>query len=398
MGFKYAQSAFSANNLLIGIILGCALMANGQAPVKTNLKKILVVDKANSANSHFESRRDLNAALKELGLAKGFEVAIIAQNDPASKVISEFSTAKLATYQVVLFSNNDGIHTHLDATSKANLEAYVKNGGGLIPIHAASALIENWPWLTNVLVESFFGPHGDNMPTANMSHDVEGIKDGTETKGIFKGLTAPLAFLDEYYSFRASPRGKPNVTILLTIAENSFSQPVKGPMGSDHPVVWAKTEGKGRVVHFSVGHSWSTNNVYNAKGAYLKNLLYGNLRYAAGDFVGCTDNTFQEYNPDATKSDPAACLKKLTTSVFHLGGQGSQSMIFREMGKQLVQVELRGTGAHSVTILDVSGKVIQARSGIGPASYSLTIPSMSGIYNVVAKSGKEATLRRVTVL
>ncbi len=384
--------------LPLGMALCGAFVAYGQATVKTNLKKILVVDKANSASGHMESRRDLNAALKELGLAKGFEVVIIAQNDPASMVTSEFSAARLATYQVVLFSNNDGIHTHLDATSKANLEGYVKNGGGLIPIHAASAFIENWPWLTSVLVESFFGPHGDNMPTANMSHDPEGIKDGTETKGIFKGLTAPLAFLDEYYSFRASPRGKQNVTILLTIAENSYSQPVKGPMGNDHPVVWAKTEGKGRVVHFSVGHSWSTNNVFTAKGSYLKNFLYNNLRYASGDFTGCVDNTYQEYNPDATKNDPAACIHKLSSSIFRPDGKDSQPMIFREEGKQLVRVDLRGLGAHSVMVLDVAGRVIDTKAGIGATRYLLPVPSRSGIYTVVAKSGGETTLHRVTVL
>ena len=398
MAVRNAQCRIGAVLLSIGALLSGASGAFGQAPLKTNLKKILVLDKSkHGANGHKESRVDLNKALAELGTANGFTVKTIGQNAAASEISSEFSVANLSTYQVVIFSNNDGVHEQLDATSKANLEAYVKNGGGLLPIHAASAGIANWAWITSMLVESFFGPHGNDGPTANMTHDAEGNKDATETKGIYKGLTAPLAFLDEYYSFRTSPRGKPGVTILLTIAENSFTKPVQGPMGNDHPVVWAKTEGKGRVVHFSVGHSWSTNNAYTAKNSYLKNFLYGNLRYAAGDFIGCMDNKFQEYSADVTKSDATACITP-SVSILRPDGSDMVPLISKEAGKQFVNVTLPGTGSHSVTILDVSGRAVQLRTGVGASTYSLAVPSRSGIYMVVAKSGGKTTRHRVTVL
>lgn len=38
------------------------------------------------------------------------------------------------------------------------------------------------------------------------------------------------------------------MAILVTVDEKSFTQPVNGPMGADHPVIWAKQEGQGRVV------------------------------------------------------------------------------------------------------------------------------------------------------
>jgi type 1 glutamine amidotransferase len=384
---------------LLAVVGGVSEVTGAQSELKTNLKKVLVLDKSQGgANGHLESRRDLNAALNSLATEKGFTVTIIGQNDPASKIATEFSTASLATYQAVIFSNNDGVHAQLNATEKANFEAYVKNGGGFIPVHAASAFISNWSWITNVLVESFYGPHGSNQPTANVIHDVDGDKDGTETKGIYKGLTAPLAFLDEYYSFRATPRGKPGVTVLLRVDESSFSKPVQGPMGNDHPVVWAKTEGQGRVVHLSMGHSWSTNNVYTAKNNYLKNFLYGTLRYVAGDFVGCTDNKYKEYNPDATKSDQAACKELLTPTIVRPDGKDAAPLISREDGKKLVRVDLRGAGAHTVSIMDVSGRVVELKRGTGPSSYSLAIPSRSGIYTVVAKVGDKVTRHRVTVL
>lgn len=400
MGIKNTQhgGAKAAFLCMAALVFG-ATGAKAQAPLVTNLKKILVLDKSQGgANGHLESRRDLNAALKKLGTEKGFTVTTIGQNDAASKIASEFSATSLATYQAVLFSNNDGVDAQLDATSKANLEAFVKAGGGFIPIHAASAFISNWPWLTGVLVRSFYGPHGNNQPKANVLHDAEGNKDGTETKGIFKGLTAPTAFLDEYYSFTSTPRGTAGVTVLLTVDEKTFSATVNGAMGADHPVVWSKTDGKGRVVHLSMGHSWSTNNVFTAQTSYLEKYLYGTLRYVAGDFVGCTDNKYTEYNADATKSDVAACKTLGTTSIVRPDGSDMQPLVSREAGRQLVNVSIRTAGANSVTILDVSGKVVQSRSGVGPVSYSLPIPAKSGIYTVVAKSGGKMTHSRVTVL
>jgi type 1 glutamine amidotransferase len=396
---KSSQWTGRAAILSLAVVAGGAAHALTQAPAKTNLKKILVLDKSQGgANGHRESRRDLNAALRELAEEKGFAVTIIGQDDPASKIATEFSAASLATYQAVLFSNNDGVHAQLNSTEKTNLEAYVKNGGGFIPIHAASAFISNWPWITNVLVESFYNPHGDNMPTANVAHDGEGTKVGTETQGIFKGLTAPLAFLDEYYSFRASPRGRPGVTILLTVDEQSFSKPVRGPMGSDHPVVWAKTDGKGRVVHMSMGHSWATNNVYTAKNGYLKKFLYGTLRYVAGDFTGCTDNEFVEYNPDATRSEPDACVTRKGVSIGASGSGEARTLVYRRDGTSDIRIRFQAPGAHAVTLLDVAGRVVDRRSGAGPSEYSLPTPSRGGIYTVVARIDGAETRHRVTVL
>lgn len=385
--------------MFAGAQWGLAAFSFAAPPAVTHLKKILVLDKSqNGANSHLESRRDLNAALKGLAADKGFSLTFIGQNDGASIIASEFSAEKLATYQAVLFSNNEGIDSQLDSVSKANVETYVENGGGLIPVHAGQDFIAKWPWLTRSLVQSFYGPHGMNQPKADLDHDSAGIKGGTETQGIFRGLTAPTAFIDEYYSFRASPRDSAGVTILVTVDEKSFTKTIEGPMGEDHPVAWTKAEGKGRVVNFSLGHSWPTNNVYTAAGSYLTQLLYGILRYVAGDFTGCTDIAFEEYNPDATRNDSAACINPEPIAISGTGGKRSRPLISRNEGRPLVNVSFRNSGGHSVIMLDVSGRVVQMKNGTGPSHYSLSIPSQSGIYTVIARSGGKAERYRFTVL
>jgi type 1 glutamine amidotransferase len=399
MGIWDGKMYGKVGGLAAAAILGSAICANAQAPVNTKLKSILILDKSQGgASGHLESRRDLNAALALLAPKYGFTVTTIGQNDPASKITTEFSATGLAKYQVVLFSNNDGVDAQLDAASKTNFETWVKAGGGFIPIHAASAFISNWPWLTGVLVQSFYGPHGNNQPKANLAHDADGIKDGTETKGIFKGLTAPLAFLDEYYSFQRSPRGTAGVTVLTTVDEKTYSQPVNGPMGTDHPVNWAKVEGKGRVVHMSMGHSWSSNNVYTAANSYLTNFLYGELRYAAGDFLGCMDTKYKEYSPDVTKSDSTACKTLGTTSISVNKSNNGFPVISQMQGKEQIDVNFAAQGAHEVAILDVSGKVMDRRIGNGPAQYSLATPKRAGIYLVKAKAGKSVSTQRITVM
>jgi photosystem II stability/assembly factor-like uncharacterized protein len=64
-----------------------------------------------------------------------------------------------------------------------------------------------------------------------------------------------------------------NDAILLTVAERSFTRTINAPMGDDHPVMWTKAIGKGRVVNFSLGHSWSGSNVYTEKDSYLTHVL-----------------------------------------------------------------------------------------------------------------------------
>jgi hypothetical protein len=169
-------------------------------------------------------------------------------------------------------------------------------------------------------------------------------------------------------------------------------------MGSDHPVVWAKTEGKGRVVHMSMGHSWSTNNVYEAKNGYLKKFLYGTLRYVSGDFTGCTDDEYVEYNPDATRSDPVACVTLKTVSIGSSAGGEARTLVKREEGTSGIRIRFQSAGAHDLALLDVAGRVVDRRSGTGPFEYSLPAPSRSGIYTVVARAGGTETRHRVTIL
>jgi type 1 glutamine amidotransferase len=341
----------------IVVLLACflAAVAQAQAPAKSRLKRVLVLDKSQGGkNGHLESRRDFNQALAELAVEKGFEIVTLGQSSTISQTSAEFSPNNLAGFQVVIFSNNDGVDAQLDSIAKRNFEAYVKAGGGFIAIHAASAFINNWPFMNEVLVQLFFGPTGGWGNSASLIRDPETLAEGSETKGIFASLAAPSRYTDEFYGFRESPRGEPGLTVLLRVDENSASKPLNYLMGEDHPIAWAKEVGKGRVVSNSLGHSWSFSNSYTQSDGFLKKFLYGTLRYAAGDFIGCMDADDKNYNPDATKNDATQCQGPAVNI-----RQGNSVVVgnWASFKQGAIHVNIVNPGAYRIQVMDVAGRI-----------------------------------------
>ena len=384
--------------LLLSILNGSmASEAATAQPKQSRLKSVMVLE--HSAGTGYRASCDhLNALLHEHGIAHGFTVNVLTLD---ANLDFEFSPENLAKYQAVILAYNDGVHRFIAGAARNNFEKYVENGGGLLAVHSASAFIEGWPWMDSVLVQKFYGPW-QNWPAADLKQDAEGLKLDSETRGIAKDLTAPDGFKDAFYQFQANPRGKPGVTVLVTVDEQSSTSPFSNAMGTDHPVVWAKTVGKGRVVHNSLGFSSEARNLnaYTQKENYLGNLTYNTLRYAAGDFIGCMDSAFAEFNPDATKSDPSQCATPATALLRFKEGskQNLSPMVFQNGSGAMVNVEFTMPGPHSITVVDVAGNQIYRKTGSGRTLHSVPFPGRSGIYIVKAKAGGKLTTHRVTTL
>jgi type 1 glutamine amidotransferase len=77
------------------------------------------------------------------------------------------------------------------------------------------------------------------------------------------GSKDEFSHTDEWYSFDGPVTGQ--VTVLAGLDESSYS-PVNnvygevsdlrmGPEASDHPIIWAKCPGQGRMVYSALGHN-----------------------------------------------------------------------------------------------------------------------------------------------
>jgi type 1 glutamine amidotransferase len=209
-------------------------------------------------------------------LAPGQGMLVDHTEDPA-----RFTAAGLRPYRVVVFLSTTG--DVLDQAGERALQGFVEAGGGWVGVHAAADTEYGWPWY-ETLVGARFARH----PAVQRASVRVADRDHPATAG----LPATWARTDEWYDFRASPRGR--VRVLATLDESSYQG---GGMGADHPIAWclgagsgaagasgargASPLGRGRALYTAGGHtegSWS-------EPRFLAHVA-GALRWAAGSAPG----------------------------------------------------------------------------------------------------------------
>lgn len=169
-------------------------------------------------------------ALRDLGAAHGWTVA--ATEDPAELA------AGLGGCRAVVFLSTSG--EVLGDAERAALRGYLADGGAFLGVHAAACTEYDWPWYGD-LVGARFDGHPEIQPGVVVVED--------RTHPATAHLPARWARTDEWYDFRASPRGA--VTVLASADESSYRG---GTMGADHPLVWCHENTGGRSFYTALGH------------------------------------------------------------------------------------------------------------------------------------------------
>lgn len=202
----------------------------------------------------------LKKQLEETGM---FQVDVVT----APKSGTDFSGFKpeFSKYPVVV-SNYDA--PDWPAELKEAFEKYMKNGGGLVIVHAADNAFGKWEqynlmigiggwrgrteasgpfWfyrggkLTSDSSPGNAGSHGARIPYLMETREA--------THPIMKGL--PMKWMhqgDELYSAMRGP-GKD-----MTVLSTSYSDPANRGTGRDEPMLMTLAYGKGRVFHTVLGH------------------------------------------------------------------------------------------------------------------------------------------------
>jgi type 1 glutamine amidotransferase len=202
----------------------------------------------------------LKKELEETGL---FEVEVVTAPS-SSGDLSSFNP-DFSQYQVVV-SNYDA--PDWPAALKSSFEQYIKNGGGLVTVHAADNSfgqwgeynkmigIGGWRGRTEASGPLWFykdeklssdsspgkaGQHGARQPFLVTMRDT--------SHPIAKGL--PKAWMHQGDELYASLRGPgEHMTVLAT----AFSDPANHGTGRDEPMLMVLSYGKGRVFHTTMGH------------------------------------------------------------------------------------------------------------------------------------------------
>lgn len=233
------------------LLLGCLTGPAASHPADEG-KRILVFSE--TAGFRHDSIPEGVAALRRLGASGGFAV-------DATEDAGAFTARNLRRYDAVVFLSTTG--DVLDAAQQRAFEAYIRNGGGYVGVHAAADTEYDWPFYGG-LVGARFRSHPAIQPATVVVED--------RAHPAASGLPRAWNRTDEWYDYRSNPRDR--VHVLASLDESSYTG---GAMDGDHPIAWCQTYRGGRAFTTGLGH---TKESY-AEPAFLAHLL-GGLRYAVG--------------------------------------------------------------------------------------------------------------------
>jgi uncharacterized protein len=247
--------------ILLVVLGGVALRASAATP-KTGQIQVLLVD--GQSGGPYHAWQLTTAVLeKELQDAGIFNVTVAT----SPKFGEDFANFKpeFVKYQVIVM-NYDAPDWPADL--REQLENYVKNGGGLIVVHAADNSFPDWPAFNQMIgiggwrgrtekagpmwyfkdgklvSDSSPGPageHGNRLPFQ--------VETRAPEHPIMKGL--PHVWMhgaDELYATLRGPGL--NMTVLAT----AHSDPANHGTGHDEPMLMVLSYGKGRIFHTTMGH------------------------------------------------------------------------------------------------------------------------------------------------
>lgn len=227
----------------------------GQAATAETPPQVLLF--SHSTGFRHESIEPGAQAIKVLGARE--KLVVVHSEDP-----DVFSADGLANIDAVIFlsSSTDPKKPESEwfqGPRREALQAFVRRGGGVVGIHAASDSHYHWPWYQR-LIGAHFASHPQGTPEGTV-HVVAPAHRAN------KGLPKSITRVDEWYYFDDY---NPQMTVLVTLDPASIGEKDVNP----NPVSWAHEFDGGRVFYTAMGHT-----VESYSDPYFLNHLAGGLAW-----------------------------------------------------------------------------------------------------------------------
>lgn len=204
------------------------------------------------------SERDSTAweSLKALAIQHQFTV------DSSSSPLS-LEMANLQNTQVILFLNRNG--ADLSTNQQADVTSFINAGGGFVGIHDGLIAEASWPMFDTLIGAQL----GSLLPSQQMSLlNTDKIHPATHDLPFRQNWTSP------WYDFQQGPRE--NAHILLSVRRLQGSS-----FRGEHPVSWARLQGRGRVFATTLGADKDA-----FESDYVKEHLLGAIEWAGAAMEG----------------------------------------------------------------------------------------------------------------
>ncbi len=199
---------------------------------------LLVFEKVNGFE-HTEALAAAHDALRQMAERRGWAIAFADKG-------GVMTPDTLARFDAVVWNNVSG--DVLTLSQRAAFRAYIEHGGGFAAIHgSAGDPVPFWNWYVDDLIGARFLGHPQNpqFQPGEIVPTVQGHALSAE-------LPPKWRMTDEWYSFTANPR-QLGAQVLATLDEASYA-PGNLAMGTDHPIAWRRSVGKGRAFYSAIGH------------------------------------------------------------------------------------------------------------------------------------------------
>lgn len=184
-----------------------------------------------------ESNLSARAAILDMCETRGFTVATT--NDPRT-----MNPQQLADIDVIVFAVSSG--SAMDQIERADLEAWIRAGGGVVGLEAAAATESDWPFFVDNLGAAFAG-HAPDLWRAT-------VRVEPTAHPITEGLPASFTVTDQWYVFDRRPEDVPGIHVLLTLDESTL--PADFPpdfLRGYHAIAWTQEKYGGRVFYTGLG-------------------------------------------------------------------------------------------------------------------------------------------------
>ena len=243
--------------ILTGLILSLAALVGVTAPALAkgaNGDGPRVLLFSHSTGYRHASIEPGVAAIKALGAREKIE--IVASEDPAV-----FDGDGLKGFDAIVFLSTSTDPKKPDSewfqgARRDALQAFVRGGGGIVGIHAASDSHYHWPWYGQ-MIGGHFASHPPGTPEGTLK-----VVDAKHPST--RNIDATMKRVDEWYYFDDY---NPEAHLLITLDPASIGEKDVNP----NPVSWAHEFEGGRVFYTAMGH---TNESYTDR-TFLDHLAGG---------------------------------------------------------------------------------------------------------------------------
>ena len=217
--------------LLMFLVIGPA----GAAPLPA---KLAILIYSGTTGYRHDSIPAGIGAIRAIAARRG--LSVVASEDP-----SVFSTSNLKRFRAIVLLScttdpKNPASEWLIGERRTALQQFVRNGGGVLAIHAAADSHYNWPWYAR-LVGARFARHPQGTPTGRVTVVAP-------TDPAVRGLTRSLSRTDEWYYFEDYD---PVSKVLVTLDPASIGEKDTNP----NPVAWTRQINEGRIFYTAMGHT-----------------------------------------------------------------------------------------------------------------------------------------------